>query len=81
MNQKELRELYFQLNPQAMNELLELRRLIKTNPDFKAHYKALKQHIVLDYGIRSMNPIINRKTDKHQYKEYIRATITHANTY
>lgn len=72
MNSEELRELL---------ELRKLRELVHNDPIFQARYKFLKQHIVLDFGIRSMNSIINRKTDKHQYKEYIRALITHANTY
>ena len=57
-----------------LRELLELRELVYNDPIFQAQYNAFKkknsQHIVSDYGIRSMNPIINRKTDKHQYKEY-----------
>ena len=74
------------MNQNQIEELLELRKLralVESDPELQSRYKFLKKnrHIVLDYGIRSMNPIINRKTDKHQYKEYIKAIITHANTY
>ena len=70
------------MNQNQIEEYLRFSSLLQSNSDFKAQYKALTQHIVSDYGIRSMNPIIiNRKTDKHQYKEYIKAIITHANTY